>query len=37
MMPTIIANGLDLVKDRLLGFLGKSKRDGQVQSSRKMQ
>jgi hypothetical protein len=37
MMPSVFANGIDLIKDKMMGFLGKSNKDEAQENARKMQ
>ena len=37
MTPTLFSNAIELAKDKMLGFLGKSKEDVAKESARKMQ
>lgn len=36
MMPSVFANGIELIKEKMLGFLGKSKEDEAKEKARKM-
>jgi hypothetical protein len=36
MTPTLFANGIELLKEKMLGFLGKSREDAEKDKARKM-
>ena len=37
MTPTLFSNGVELIKDKMLGFLGQSKEDAEKEKARKME